>query len=147
MSLRKPPTMTPARLAANRLSAAKSTGPRPVAGQNRVRWNAVKKGLHARSFRDWLVSAGENPLWFDYLRAWLAYPPEDKKDSELMEAVAIDYWWAFIGSCSEEEKEVFRKTNPECLLESVQVSTRLVLSRQRPETKRLITRMGEGKPP
>ncbi|HEV2178231.1 MAG TPA: hypothetical protein VGW33_13685 [Terriglobia bacterium] len=142
MSLRKSPTMTPARLAANRANAAQSTGPRTAAGKNRVRWNAIKKGLHAGSFREWLVSSGENPLWFDFFRDRFAYPPEDKKDLELMEGIAIDYWWAFIGSCTEEEKEVFRKTNPESLFESVRVSPTLVLSRQRTENKRLMRGLG-----
>lgn len=48
MSLRKPPTMTPARLAANRANAAKSTGPRKRAGKKRVRWSALKRGEDAQ---------------------------------------------------------------------------------------------------
>ena len=45
MSLRKSPTMTPARLAANRLNALKSTGPRTARGKAQSRMNALRSGV------------------------------------------------------------------------------------------------------
>jgi hypothetical protein len=62
MSLRKSPRMTPARLAANRLSAKKSTGPRTLQGKQRSAMNAFKSGLWSRSFRRVLTLAGD-PVW------------------------------------------------------------------------------------
>jgi len=52
MSLRKPPTMTPARLEANRRNARKSTGPRTARGRAQVRFNALKNGRHSRYYRN-----------------------------------------------------------------------------------------------
>jgi hypothetical protein len=45
MSLRKSPTMTPARLAANRLNALNSTGPRTARGKAQSRMNALRSGV------------------------------------------------------------------------------------------------------
>jgi hypothetical protein len=45
MSLRKSPTMTPARLAANRQNALKSTGPRTAQGKAQSRLNALRSGV------------------------------------------------------------------------------------------------------
>ena len=52
MSLRKPPTMTPARLAANRRNARKSTGPRTVRGKGRSRLNGLRTGGYSRLCQD-----------------------------------------------------------------------------------------------
>jgi hypothetical protein len=52
MSLRKPPTMTPARIEANRRNARKSTGPRTARGKAQVRFNALKNGNHSRLYQD-----------------------------------------------------------------------------------------------
>jgi hypothetical protein len=56
MSLRKPPTMTPARLEANRRNATKSTGPRTLRGKAQVRFNALKNGNHSRLYWDFRMS-------------------------------------------------------------------------------------------
>ena len=50
MSLRKPPTMTPALLAALRRNARKSTGPRTARGKAQTRLNALKSGQHSRLY-------------------------------------------------------------------------------------------------
>jgi len=50
MSLRRPPTRTPALLAANRANAQKSTGPRTPEGKNRVALSALRHGLNAPNF-------------------------------------------------------------------------------------------------
>jgi hypothetical protein len=57
VSLRKPPTVTPALLAANRANARKSTGPRTAEGKNRIVLNALKEGRHARNFGESLRRA------------------------------------------------------------------------------------------
>jgi len=44
MSLRKSPTMTPARLEANRRNSKKSTGPRTARGKAQSRLNALRDG-------------------------------------------------------------------------------------------------------
>jgi hypothetical protein len=75
MSLRRPPTVTPALLAANRANARKSTGPRTVEGKDRIVLNALKEGRHARDFGDNLrraKSQGEAELFqwmLDQVRA------------------------------------------------------------------------------
>lgn len=61
MSLRKSPTMTPARLAANRRSALLSTGPRTKRGKARSGLNGLRTGTRSEScFRllDGLIGVG-----------------------------------------------------------------------------------------
>ena len=52
MSLRKSPTLTPARLAANRHNARKSTGPRTAWGKAWSRLNGLRSGTRSVLFRD-----------------------------------------------------------------------------------------------
>lgn len=52
MSLRKPPTMTPALLEANRRNAQRSTGPRTPRDKAQVRFNALKGGSRSRLYQD-----------------------------------------------------------------------------------------------
>jgi hypothetical protein len=52
MSLRKSPTMTAARLEANRRNAKKSTGPRTARGKAQVRFNALKSGGRSRHYQN-----------------------------------------------------------------------------------------------
>jgi hypothetical protein len=52
MSLRKSPSMTPARMEANRRNAQKSTGPRTARGKAQVRFNALKTGAHSQLYWD-----------------------------------------------------------------------------------------------
>jgi hypothetical protein len=54
MSLRKPPTMTPARLEANRRNATKPTGPRTARGKVQSRLNGLRKGNRSTAYRDLL---------------------------------------------------------------------------------------------
>ena len=51
MSLRKPPTLTPARLAANRRNAQQSTGPRTAGGKARSRLNGLIHGYRSKAYR------------------------------------------------------------------------------------------------
>lgn len=50
MSLRKTPTMTPARIAANRRNAQKSTGPRTARGKSQSRLNGLRNGWRSRIY-------------------------------------------------------------------------------------------------
>ena len=52
MSLVKSPTLTAAKLAANRSNAAKSSGPRSARGKERTRLNALKTGVRSPTFRN-----------------------------------------------------------------------------------------------
>ena len=60
MSLRKSPTMTPARLEANRRNAQKSTGPRTARGKAQSRMNGLRTGEYSRVYRN---------LWINLLDA------------------------------------------------------------------------------
>lgn len=50
MPLLKPRTLTPARLAANRRSALKSTGPRTAAGKAWSRLNGLRNGKRSQTY-------------------------------------------------------------------------------------------------
>ena len=56
---------TPAKIAANRANAQKSTGPRSVEGKSASRFNALKHGIDAAS----IVIPGEDPADYDALVA------------------------------------------------------------------------------
>jgi|SRR5271157_1874578 len=55
MSLRKSPILTPARLAANRRNALKSTGPRTAAGKAWSRLNGLRNGSRSPAYQKLLL--------------------------------------------------------------------------------------------
>jgi hypothetical protein len=61
MSLRKSPTMTPARLEANRRNARKSTGPRTAQGKSYSRLNSLREGNRSALRRDAVLAFLEAP--------------------------------------------------------------------------------------
>ena len=61
MSLRKSPTLTPARLAANRRSAQKSTGPRTARGKAWSRLNGLRTGSRSLAYGALLRALLEAP--------------------------------------------------------------------------------------
>ena len=61
MSLRKFPTMTPARLEANRRNARKSTGPRTAQGKSQSRLNSLQEGNRSALRRDAVLSFLQAP--------------------------------------------------------------------------------------
>jgi hypothetical protein len=62
MSLRKSPTLTPARLEANRRNARKSTGPRTARGKAQSRMNSLRSGSYSPSYRKLLRALLEAPI-------------------------------------------------------------------------------------
>jgi len=52
MSLRKSPTLTPARIEGNRSNSRKSTGPRTARGKGQSRMNSLRAGGRSRFMRD-----------------------------------------------------------------------------------------------
>ena len=94
MSLRKSPRLTAARLAANRLNAQKSTGPRTAPGKERAAMNALKNGLWARSIRRAIAHAGE-PVWkFEGMieRLALVLKPRNRLQAARLERYAQMLW-------------------------------------------------------
>jgi hypothetical protein len=61
MSLRKSPTLTPARLAANRRNAQKSTGPRSAWGKAWSRLNGLRSGTRSPLHRDLCLALLDAP--------------------------------------------------------------------------------------
>jgi len=61
MALRKSPTMTPARLEANRRNAQKSTGPRTARGKAQSRLNGLQEGNRSRLYHDLIVALMDAP--------------------------------------------------------------------------------------
>jgi len=61
MSLRKSPTLTPARMEANRRNARKSTGPRTTRGKAQARLNGLGNGPRSRFYHDFMMLLMETP--------------------------------------------------------------------------------------
>ena len=75
MSLRKPPTMTPARLDANRRNALKSTGPRTAQGKAQSRLNGLRSGARSRFYHDlWVTLLNAPPCAVERTAAEILTP-------------------------------------------------------------------------
>lgn len=61
MSLRKSPTLTPARLEANRRNSKKSTGPRTAQGKGQSRMNSLRTGVRSRFMRNLYMKLYDAP--------------------------------------------------------------------------------------
>ncbi len=55
MSLRKSPSMTPARMEANRRNAKKSTGPRTARGKEQSRMNSLRTGTRSALHKNFFL--------------------------------------------------------------------------------------------
>jgi hypothetical protein len=64
MSLLKPRVMTPARWAANRRNARKSTGPRTARGKAQARLNGLRHGFCSPTYRQFWLALMEAPPGF-----------------------------------------------------------------------------------
>jgi hypothetical protein len=82
--------MSDQQIAANRLNAQRSTGPRTAAGKARVSSNALKHGLTGRD----VVLPGENPDDFDSFRAGLltSLDPQGELEGAFAERIVVDLW-------------------------------------------------------
>ncbi len=94
MSLVKSVTLTPAKLAANRANARRSTGPRTPQGQQRTRLNALKHGLCSRSFARTVVNSAEGQKKFQrgMVMLRLALVPAGSAARKLTEKLARMMW-------------------------------------------------------
>lgn len=81
---------TPAQIAANRLNAQKSTGPRTEKGKAATRFNSLQHGLAAES----LVLPHENPDDFEMLRSELlvSNQPANLQERMMVDQLAQSYW-------------------------------------------------------
>jgi hypothetical protein len=85
---------SPKQLEANRRNAQRSTGPRTPAGKARVKFNALKHGLLAKSVILPIRSRSEKRSRFDALLAQLIeeLKPVGILEDMLVEKIAVSYW-------------------------------------------------------
>jgi hypothetical protein len=85
---------SPKQLEANRQNAQRSTGPRTQVGKARVKFNALKHGLLAKSVVLPIRSRSENRSRFDALLAQLIeeLKPVGILEDMLVEKIAVSYW-------------------------------------------------------
>ena len=88
------PEISDKQLAANRRNATRSTGPRTPEGKARVKWNALKHGLLARSVVVPLKGGPENRRQFKALLEQLhdELNPVGMLEEMLVEQIAVAYW-------------------------------------------------------
>ena len=88
------PEISDKQLAANRRNATRSTGPRTPEGKARVKWNALKHGLLARSVVVPLKGGPENRRQFKALLEQLheEMHPVGMIEEMLVEQIAVAYW-------------------------------------------------------
>jgi hypothetical protein len=81
---------TPAQIAANRLNAQKSTGPRTAAGKAASSANALKSGIYAQS----LIIRGEDPAELEALRDdfYSCHQPESADERALVDTLVHSEW-------------------------------------------------------
>ncbi len=94
MPLVKSPILTPAKLAANRSNACRSTGPRSTAGKRRVRLNGLKHGPRSRSFAETVIRSAREKERFGrgVVLLRLAFVPAGSGAASLVERVSRLMW-------------------------------------------------------
>ena len=86
-----PKIVSPAKVAANRRNAQKSTGPRTTEDKARSRWNAVQHGLLAK--RLLAPEATDRDAWIHLLESLREdWQPEGTLEEILVERIAMGYW-------------------------------------------------------
>jgi hypothetical protein len=85
---------SPARLAANRRNAQKSTGPRTAAGKRRVALNGRSRGLIPEELERQLVARGEDPREFRRLHRDLTaiFHPRERAGFPAVLLIALTWW-------------------------------------------------------
>lgn len=88
------PSLSPARLAANRRNAQKSTGPKTKAGKRRVALNARRRGFAPPEIERQLRARGEDPRDFRRLHRDVAalFPPQDVTGEAAVRLLAMTWW-------------------------------------------------------
>jgi hypothetical protein len=89
MSLLKPRLLTPARLAANRRNALKSTGPRTARGKAQSRMNALRSGWSSPTYRHLRFALLEAPPFSVDETAQAILTPEQAAHPKFAELVGI----------------------------------------------------------
>lgn len=91
---RRPKSMTPKALAANRANARLSAGPCSKEGKLHSSLNALKHGLFTHALGASIQELGENPAAYESLRRGLlrAFAPEDAFEEMLVEEMAQLSW-------------------------------------------------------
>lgn len=86
--------LSPAKLAANRANALKSTGPKTPAGKRRVALNALKRNLCSKDFADELRRRGEDLGQFLTLHRDLraVFDPKEPEACRAVEMLAQAWW-------------------------------------------------------
>ena len=99
MSLVKSPRMTPAKLAANRANALKSTGPRTWRGKGQVALNALRHGRYAspRLFRTRVARSREELALYDWIHLQICEKlgPGNPQQRQEAEDLAREVWCYF----------------------------------------------------
>jgi hypothetical protein len=106
MSLRKSPTMTPARLEDKRRNARKSTGPRTEAGKSQSRMNSLRTGSRSRLVSELFLALYDAPPGA-VLHVARTLPPEltaHPMFAEMVEGV----WQADVDLLLEEKEKLVR---------------------------------------
>lgn len=82
------------KVAANRLNARRSTGPRSAKGKEVAKWNALKHGLLAKSAVIPIGDGKEDPEEFRIVLQTLSqqYKPVGMIEEMLVERIAVSYW-------------------------------------------------------
>ncbi len=95
MPLVQSPRMTPAKLAANRANAQKSTGPRTLPGKRRVTLNALKHGRYARTEK-LAQNEGDSGL-VSWIREQITafYQPQGERAERAAELLTRQVWCTF----------------------------------------------------
>ncbi len=104
---------SPAKIAANRRNALKSTGPRTAAGKRRAMLNAINRDVCPEEFERQLRARGEDPREFCRLdRDLIAiFRPEDRADVLAVQLLAQTWWekarrirqWVAVGPARTED--------------------------------------------
>ncbi len=118
MSLIKSLALTPAKLAANRANARRSTGPRTPRGRQRTRLNALKHGLRSRSFASTVVNSAEDRKKFrqGMVMLSLALVPAGSAARKLTEKLARMMWTRSCGAGPNGRQPFFLATRRELVL-------------------------------
>ncbi len=86
-----PKTASPAKVAANRRNAQKSSGPKTAEGKSRSRWNAMKHGVLSKRLA--VIDAKGSSAYLNLLASLREeQQPQGALEEIQIEKIAMDYW-------------------------------------------------------